>query len=80
MNERSKEAFFYRLSLHLKFPSNEKKTCLLLHLLCIFKFQTLTCRNLWIFHFMSRLTLYECVGNVCIALYSAVTLNSKMNY
>ena len=46
--------------------SNKKKTCLLLCLLCTFKFQTLTCRNFWIFYFMSRLTLYECVVNVCI--------------
>ena len=46
--------------------SNKKKTCLLLSLLCTFKFQTLTCRNFWIFYFMSRLTLYECVVNVCI--------------
>ena len=38
--------------------SNEKKTCLLLCLLCIFKFQTLTCRNFWIFYFKSRLTLH----------------------
>ena len=45
--------------------SNEKKTCLLLSLLRIFKFQTLTCRNFWIFYFTSRLTLYECVVNVC---------------
>ena len=46
--------------------SNGKKTCLLLCLLCIFKFQTLTCQNFWIFYFTSRLTLYECVVNVCI--------------
>ena len=46
--------------------SSEKKTCLLLCLLCIFKFQKLTCQNCWIFYFMSRLTLYECVVNVCI--------------
>ena len=46
--------------------SNEKKTCLLLCLLCIFKFQTLTCQNFWIFYFTSRLTLHECVVNVCI--------------
>ena len=43
-----------------------KKTCLLLCLLCIFKFQTLTCQNFWIFYFTLRLTLYECVVNVCI--------------
>ena len=46
--------------------SNKKKTCLLLCLLCIFKFQTLTCQNFWIFYFTPRLTLYECVVNVCI--------------
>ena len=46
--------------------SNEKKTCVLLCLLCIFKFQTLTCQNFWIFYFTSRLTPYECVVNVCI--------------
>ena len=46
--------------------SNEKKTCLLLCLLCIFKFQTLACQNFWIFYFTPRLTLYECVVNVCI--------------
>ena len=46
--------------------SNEKKTCLLLSLLCIFKFQTLTCQNFWIFYFTSRLTLYECAVNVYI--------------
>ena len=57
--------------------SNGKKICLLLCLLCIFKFQTLTCRNLWIFYFMSRLTLYEFVNNV---LYSAVTFNLELDY
>ena len=41
-------------------------TCLLLCLLCIFKFQTLTCQNFWIFYFTSRLTLYECFVNICI--------------
>ena len=47
--------------------SNKRKACLLLCLLCIFKFQTLTCQNFWIFYFMSRLIiLYECVVNVCI--------------
>ena len=46
--------------------SNEKMTCLLLCLLRIFKFQTLTCQNFWIFYFTSRLTLYECVVNICI--------------
>ena len=46
--------------------SNEKKTCLLLCLWCIFKLQTLAWQNFWIFYFMSRLTLYECVVNVCI--------------
>ena len=46
--------------------SNEKKTCLLLCLLCIFKFQTLARQNFWIFYFTSRLTLYECVVNVYI--------------
>ena len=46
--------------------SNEKKTCLLLCLLSIFNFQTLTWQNFWIFYFTSRLTLYECVVNVCI--------------
>ena len=46
--------------------SNEKKTCLLLCLLCIFKFQTLSCRNFWIFYFMWRLTQYKCAVNVCI--------------
>ena len=35
-------------------------------LLCIFKFQTLTCQNSWIFYFTSKLTLYECVVNVYI--------------
>ena len=39
---------------------------ILLCLLCIFKFQTLTCQNFWIFYFTSRLTPYECVVNVCI--------------
>ena len=46
--------------------SNEKRTCLKLCLLCIFKFQTLTCQNFWIFCFSWRLILYECVINVCI--------------
>ena len=46
--------------------SKEEKTCLLLCLLCIFNFQTLTCQNFWIFYFTSRLTLYECVVNVYI--------------
>ena len=32
----------------------------------VFKFQTLTCQNFWIFYFTSRLTLYECVVNVYI--------------
>ena len=40
---------------------NEKKTFLLL---C--PFQTLCCRNFWIFYFMSRLTLYKFVVNVCV--------------
>ena len=31
--------------------SNEKKTCLIFCLLFICKFQTLTCRNFWIFYF-----------------------------
>ena len=41
-------------------------TCLLLCLLWIFKFQTLTCQNFWTFYFAPRLTLYECVVNICI--------------
>ena len=49
--------------------SNEKKTCLLLCLLCIFKFQTLTWRNFWILYFISRVTLYESVVDVCIQRY-----------
>ena len=32
----------------------------------VFKFRTLTCRNFWLFYFRLRLTLYECVVNVCI--------------
>ena len=62
---------FYSLSLNLNIFTNshEKKTCLLLCLLCIFKFQTLTCQNFWIFYFTSRLTLYECVINVYIQRY-----------
>ena len=42
--------------------SKEKKTCLLLYS----DFKRITCRNFWIFYFMSRLTVYECVVNVCI--------------
>ena len=60
---------FYRLSLLLSTiftNSNKKKTCLLLCLLCIFKFQTLTCQNFWTFYFTLRLTLYKCVVNVSI--------------
>ena len=57
--------------------SNEKKTCLLLCLLFIFIFQTLTWGNFWVFYFMSRLTLYECVLK---CLYSAVVFNSKLSY
>ena len=34
--------------------------------IAVFKFQTLSCQNFWIFYFTSRLTLYECVVNVCI--------------
>ena len=34
--------------------------------IAVFKFQTLTCQNFWIFYFTSRVTLYECAVNVCI--------------
>ena len=61
---------FYRLSLYLKLSfhkfRNEKETCLLLCLFCIFKLQTVTRRKFWIFYYTSRLTLYEGVVNVCI--------------
>ena len=61
---------FYRLSLYLKLSfhkfRNEKKTCLLLCLFCIFKLQTVTRRKFWIFYYTWRLTLYEGVANVCI--------------
>ena len=69
LNKRSEDAFFTALTSiwsNIFTNSNEKKTCLLLCLLCIFKFQTLTCQNFWIFYFTSRLTLYECVVNVYI--------------
>ena len=48
------------------FTNSNEKTFLFLCLLCIFKFQTLTCRNFRIFYFTSRLTLYKCVVNVSI--------------
>ena len=66
---RSEDAFFTALASIWSIiftNSNEKKTCLLFCLLCIFKFQTLACQSFWIFYFTSRLTLYECVVNVCI--------------
>ena len=69
LNLRSEDAFFTALASiwsNIFTNSNEKKTCLLLCLLCIFKFQTLACQNFWIFYFTSRLTLYECVVNVYI--------------
>ena len=69
LNQRSEGAFFTALASiwsDIFKNSNEKKTCLLLWLLCIFKFQTLTCRNFLIFYFTSRLTLYECIVHVCI--------------
>ena len=69
LNKRSEDTFFTGLASiwsNIFTNSSEKKTYSLLCLLCIFKFQTLTCRNLWIFYFMSRLTLYKCVANVCI--------------
>ena len=69
LNWRSEDAFITGLAFiwsNIFTDSNEKKTCLLLCLLCILKFQTLTCRNFWIFYFMSRLTLYKCAVNVCI--------------
>ena len=69
LNQRTEDAFFTGLASiwsNIFTNSNEKKTCLLLCLLCIFKFQTLTCRNFWIFYFMSRLTLHKCAVNVCI--------------
>ena len=69
LNKRSEDTFFTGLASiwsNIFTNSNEKKTWSLLYLLCIFKFQTLTCWNLWIFYFMSRLTLYKCVANVCI--------------
>ena len=56
--------------------SNEKKDLFITLSIVIFTFQTLTCRNFWIFYFMSRLTLYECPN----CLYSAVNFNSKLNY
>ena len=55
--------------------NNEKNTCLLICVLCIFKFSTLTYRNLWIFYFMSRLTLinvslmFVLRGNFCSKKY-----------
>ena len=69
LNWRSEDAFFTASASiwsNIFTNSNEKKTCLLLCLLCTFKFQTLTCQNFWIFYFTSRLTLYECVVNVYI--------------
>ena len=69
LNWRSEDAFFTALASIWKnifTNSNKKMTCLLLCLLCIFKFQTLTCQNFWIFYFTSRVTLYECVVNICI--------------
>ena len=69
LNKISEDAFFTGLASiwsNIFTNSNKKKTCSLLCLLCIFKFQTLTCWNLWILYFTSRLTLYKCVANVCI--------------
>ena len=69
LNKRSEDAFFKALASiwsNIFTSSNEKKICLLLCLLCIFKFQTLTCQNFRIFYFTLRLTLYECVVNICI--------------
>ena len=74
LNKRTEDAFFTALTSvwsSIFTNSNEKNTRLLLCLLCIFKFQTLTCRNFWIFYFTSRLTLYECLVNV---------FNSKLDY
>ena len=69
LNKKSEDAFFTALASiwsNIFTNSNVKETCLLLCLLCLFKFQTLTCRNFWIFYFISRLTLYKCVVNVCV--------------
>ena len=62
---------FYSLSLNLKqyihkFQQEKDLFITLTEILCIFKFQTLTGQNFWIFYFTSRLTLYECVVNVYI--------------
>ena len=69
VHKRSEDTFFTGLASiwrNIFTNSSEKTTCLSLCLLCLFKFQTLTCRNFWIFYFMSRLALYKCVVNVCI--------------
>ena len=69
LNLSSEDAFFTALASiwsNIFTNSNEKKTCLLLCLLCIFKFQTLTRQNFWIFYFTSMRTLCECVVNVYI--------------
>ena len=65
---------------------NEKNTCLLICVLCIFKFSTLTYRNLWIFYFMSRLTLinvslmFVLRGNFCSKKYIYCPIQALLSH